>query len=402
MDAVFDLVVRTSQGTLQSVRVQASDIAAARARAQRDGAQVLTCTPQAARAAERDARLGTSRRTLDIGTFAHELSSLLAAGLSVVEALHTLASKETNAHRRADLAQVADAVLEGLPLSSALERCGGRMPPLLVATVRASEQTGDLPTALLRYAEHQQGLKSLREKVVGAAIYPLLLLVVGSLVVLFLLGVVVPKFAALIETTRRELPWSSQLLMGWGRMIAAHAWSFGAVTAAGGGLLLLAVRRVVRNGARSAWIESIPVIGTTIRQFRHAQLYRTSGMLVKGGVPVARALQLSASLLGDRDRQRLVRSVELIREGRNLSGALQASGLGDAVASSMLAVAERTGTLAEILERIAAFQEARLRHSIELTSRLVEPVLMVVIGLVIGAIVVLMYLPIFDLASSLQ
>jgi general secretion pathway protein F len=125
-------------------------------------------------------------------------------------------------------------------------------------------------------------------------------------------------------------------------------------------------------------------------------------MLVRGGIAVPRALQLSGNLLGQADSARLDAALRRINEGRGLSASLVEAGLADPVASSMLAVAERTGALAEILERIAAFHEAGLARSVELTSRLFEPVLMIAIGLVIGAIVVLMYLPIFDLASSLQ
>jgi len=162
------------------------------------------------------------------------------------------------------------------------------------------------------------------------------------------------------------------------------------------------VRQLLRTGGKAAWLEAVPFVGPTIRQFRHAQLYRTLGMLVSGGIAVPRALQLVASLLGDADRLRLQRAVQLIYEGRSLSAALQGAQLSDPVASSMLTVAERTGALAEILERIAQFHDASLQRSVNLSSRLFEPVLMILIGLVVGAIVVLMYLPIFDLASSLQ
>jgi general secretion pathway protein F len=158
----------------------------------------------------------------------------------------------------------------------------------------------------------------------------------------------------------------------------------------------------MRTGAKAAWLDAVPLIGPTVRQFRHAQLYRTTGMLVRGGLAAPRALQLGASLLGDADRKRLQRAVQLIYEGRSLSSALQDVELADPVDASMLTVAERTGALAEILERIAQFHDARLQRSVNLTSRLFEPLLMILIGLVVGGVVVLMYLPIFDLASSLQ
>jgi general secretion pathway protein F len=402
MNLSFDLVVRTPSGAFRSLEVSADDATSARSSAMREGLLVLSCTPRQAANASTTRHRTSARRRIDVATFSHELASLLAAGLSVIDALRTLAANDVAGTSRSVLLDVVDLVSEGLPLSAALERPSGRFPALLVATVKASEQTGDLPTALQRYAAHQQSLKALRDKVTGAAVYPLLLLVVGSLVVLFLLGVVVPKFAVLIESTRRELPWSSQLLMSWGRFVAEHAWGAGTIMVGSIGALAFAARHMIRHGARARWIEAMPLIGPTIRQFRHAQLYRTTGMLVRGGIAAPRALQLGANLLGDDDRARLTRAVTLIHEGRSLSRALGDAGLSDPVAGSMLAVAERTGALAEILERIAAFHESRLQRSVELTSRLFEPLLMIVIGLVIGAIVVLMYLPIFDLASSLQ
>jgi general secretion pathway protein F len=293
-------------------------------------------------------------------------------------------------------------VSDGLPLSGALAKHPGRYPPLMIATVSASEQTGDLSLSLRRYAEHQQSVRALRDKVVGATIYPALLLGVGLLVVVFLLGVVVPKFAVLIESTRKELPWSSQLMMSWGRFVAGHAWELGTGALVLAIVVVTTVRRVLRDGAKARWIDALPFVGSTVRKFRHAQLYRTAGMLVRGGIAAPRALKLSSSLLGDADAVRLAAALRMIQEGRSMSGALHDAGFADPVAGSMLAVAERTGALAEMLERIALFNESSLQRSVELTSRLFEPVLMIVIGLVIGAIVVLMYLPIFDLAASLQ
>lgn len=398
----FELVVRTTGGAVHSLLVSADDAAAARQRASQQGLQVLGCTPRGSHVAQRQGLTLVPRHGLDVAAVSQDLASLLGAGLSVIDALRTLAASEAQAARRAILLDVAQGVSDGLPLSAALSRDAGRFPPLLIATVSASEQTGDLATALARYAEHQQRVKALRSKVVGAAVYPTLLLVLGGLVVVFLLGVVVPKFAVLIESARRELPWSSQLLMTWGRFVSAHAAAagFGALIALAA--LFGGVRHLLRTGARARWVESIPLVGPSIRLFRHSQLYRTTGMLVKGGIAAPRALQLAANLLGDDDRARLAQAVARIHEGRSLSHALQEARLADPVACSMLAVAERTGAMAEMLERVAAFHESRLQSMVELTSRLFEPLLMILIGLVIGAIVVLMYLPIFDLASSLQ
>ncbi|MFZ2651124.1 MAG: type II secretion system F family protein [Burkholderiaceae bacterium] len=386
---------------LQSVQVLAGDPAGARDEAGRAGWQVLSCEPIAPRnnAASPRKRSG---RPLDIATFAHELATLLDAGLSVLQALNTIAQGSNASIVGSRLSAVALAVSEGMALSAAMERQSGSFPALLVATIRASEQTGNLSRSLLRYAEHQQGLKALRDKVSSAAVYPLLLLVLGGLVVVFLLGVVVPKFATLIEGTHKELPWTSQILMSWGRLVAEHAGTTAASALALTIGVLAGVRHLFATGGRARWVEALPVIGPTIREFRHAQLYRTTGMLLAGGIPVSKALLLSVSLLGTEDRLQLERAVALIHEGRSLSHALESAGLADVASAGMLAVAERTGAMAAMLDRIAQFKEARLQRSVDWTSRLIEPALMIFIGLVIGAIVVLMYLPIFDLASSLQ
>jgi len=401
MAAPFELVVRTAGGAVRSLQVSAADAASARAQASQQGLQVLGCKPGTASSVSLGLRLGFSAG-LDVAAVSRDLASLLSAGLSVIDALRTLAANQTQAARREILLEVVRGVSDGLPLSAALARDARRFPPLLVATVRASEQTGDLATSLARFAENQQRVKALRDKVVGAAVYPTLLLVVGALVVVFLLGVVVPKFAVLIESARRELPWSSQLLMSWGRFVAEHATAAGATVLVALVATVGGVRHLLRTRARARWIDSIPLVGPSIRLFRHGQLYRTTGMLVKGGIAAPRALELAADLLGDADRERLAKAVIRIQEGCSLSAALREVKIADPVATSMLTVAERTGAMAEMLERIAAFHESRLQNTVDLASRLFEPLLMIVIGLVIGAIVVLMYLPIFDLASSLQ
>ncbi|QCB45681.1 type II secretion system F family protein [Hydrogenophaga sp. PAMC20947] len=398
----FELIVRTAHGHVQTLELMATDASAATERAVRDGLQVLACKALGSRRDKNASNRGGGRGKLDIANFAYELGSLMGAGLSVVEALKTLAANEGTHANRDIILGIVKRIGEGLPLSAALQTPPGRFPALLIATVSASEQTGDLSTSLARYAAHQLTIKSLKDKVVGTAVYPALLLTVGILVVLFLMTVVVPKFAVLIESTRHELPWSSQLLMSWGRFASRHVWELVIVVIAAVVALIMLSRSVMKGDGKAAWLERVPFVGPTMRKFRHAQLYRTTGMLVRGGITAPKALQLSASLLGASDQKRLTDAIRLVQEGRSLSDALHEAQLADPIACSMLTVAERTGELAEMLERIAQFHESRLQRSVELTSRLFEPVLMIFIGLVVGAIVVLMYLPIFDLASSLQ
>jgi general secretion pathway protein F len=245
-------------------------------------------------------------------------------------------------------------------------------------------------------------VQAVRDRVVGASIYPALLLVVGLGVIMFLLGVVVPKFAVLIESTRAEMPWSSQLLMQWGRLFSSHTKAIFSVL----GVLVIAAifqwRQLKAAGFRAAWIERMPFVGSLARQFRQAQFYRTVAMLLKGGIAAPRALTLGTSLLGESDSRQLATAIGQIQAGQELGLSLRNAGLADEIASSMLGVAQKTGSLSDAFERIATFYERNLQRSIEVGSRMFEPILMIFIGLVIGMIVVLMYMPIFDLASSLQ
>ena len=229
-----------------------------------------------------------------------------------------------------------------------------------------------------------------------------MLLGVGGVVVLFLLGFVVPKFSTLIESSRGEIPFASMMLINVGKTINLHPQIMGGTFIC----MLLSLIWAIRRAARAHWnlpiLEKLPFIGILIRMFRHAQFYRTSSMLIEGGISAVRAFEMCSSLLSPGDNKQLLLAVVAMREGCAIGPALQRVGLADPVALRMLTVAQRTGQLAEILARIASFKENTLARSIEVATRLFEPVLMLLIGLIIGAIVVLMYLPIFDIASSLQ
>lgn len=399
-DIAFATVVLDPRGQVVRETILASNQDHARQIASSRGLTVLSCTDEAA--GSRSGARWFSRGTgsgIDVVTFAQDLATLMDAGLTVKESVATLARKETSPLRRQTLTRLNDAMNEGLRFSAALSRVEG-FPPLLKATIAASEETGDLSVGLSRYARHQQSLRTVRDKVIGASVYPLLLLAVGSVVVLVLLGVVVPRFSRLIEANGRELPVLSQGLMAWGRYADAHPWAPIAMLAlvVAGALLLASQWR--SPDTRRRLLARIPGVGGVVREFQHLQMYRTAAILTARGIPIHKALLLTGDLLGPADRERLERGVAQMREGAGISAALASCGLSDVVAESMLAVAERSGALSEMLDRIADYYERSLQRNIDITTRLVEPLLMIVFGAVIGGIVVLMYLPIFDLASS--
>ncbi|MBL8490363.1 MAG: type II secretion system F family protein, partial [Rhodocyclaceae bacterium] len=322
-------------------------------------------------------------------------------GVGIVEALATLAEKEARPGSRAVLEGLLGRLREGLPLSAALEGQPRLFPPLYVAIVRASERTSDLPEALRRYVAYRQQVEALRSKLIAAALYPALLIGVGGLVILFLLGYVVPRFSRIYEDLGDRLPPVSRLLLEWGRLVEAH----GALLVLGlAGTVVFLVHLLSRPGTGEKLLDlawRLPALGERLRIFQLARCYRTLGMLLRGGIPVMPALGMVGGLLAAALGDKLTQAGEWIRGGRPVSDAMEAHGLTTPVALRLLRVGERTGNLGEMMERIAAFHDEETARWTEWVTRLFGPLLMLVIGLMIGGIVVLLYLPIFQLAENL-
>jgi general secretion pathway protein F len=334
--------------------------------------------------------------------FTQELLALLQSGISLVESLETLAEKETRTETRAVLGRILDALYEGKPFSAALQTVTDVFPDLYVATVRASERTGDLAEALGRYVAYQSQLDVVRKKLVSASIYPAILIGVGTLVTLFLLGYVVPRFSHVYEDMGGDIPLVSRLLMHWGQLVEAHGALLGILLLGGFAALGWWIARPATRARALGVLRNIPAMGERVRVYQLTRFYRTLGMLLSGGIPVIPALGMVAGLLDPDLRGRLDGAGRLIREGKPISVAMEASGLTTPVALRLLRVGERTGQMGDMMERIAVFHDEELARWVETFTKTFEPLLMAAIGVVIGGIVVLMYLPIFELAGSLQ
>jgi general secretion pathway protein F len=332
--------------------------------------------------------------------FSQELRVLLNAGLPLVEAIDTLAQKERREDSRALLERLSVVLREGQTLSAALQEFPQAFSPLYIATVRASEKTSDLSPALARYVAYAVQLEAIRKRVVNASIYPMLLIAVGGLVSLFLLLYVVPRFGNIYADRGGDLPLFSRLLLGFGQAVNAHGvLVLGALAALLGAAVYLWQAYRTRLGD-ALW--RLPAIGERLKVYQLARFYRTIGMLLRGGMPLVAALDMGAELLHPLLRERLSAASRAISEGRNVSQSMDANGLTTPVALRMLAVGERSGNMGEMLEQIAAFHDEELARWVDWFTRLFEPVLMALIGLAIGVIVILMYMPIFELAGNLQ
>ena len=379
-----------------AMTVEALDEAEATARLQHEGAQVLSIV------AERGNWLTARRARFPLLLFTQELIALLDAGLTLTETLETLAEKESRPESRQLIERLLTTMREGRPFSAALAAQGEAFPPLYAATVRAAENTGDLSPALARYVGYQNQVDTVKKKVLSASIYPILLICVGTLVIGFLLGYVVPRFATVYADAGRDLPWMSKMLLAWGEAVEAHGGlivlgALGLITSLGVALAQPATRAAL---TRLAW--RTPAVGQHLRTFELARFYRSLGMLLTGGIPIVSALGMVSGLLSVNLRSGAATAMEAMRRGETISASFAHGELTTPVAARLLRVGEKSGRMGEMMERIAIFHDEEMARWVDWFIRLFEPLLMVFIGLTIGLIVVLLYMPIFDLAGSIQ
>ena len=395
------LQVQAEGGRTQTVHYPGLSLEQARRRASSQGWRVVGVESES----ETSILVGSSggaKGNFSLLLFSQELLALLEAGLNLTEALATLQAKERQTRSREILSRILLGVREGRNYSDVLDMLPEHFPAVYVATVRASERTGDLPQSLRRYIAYQQQFDTLRKKLVSAAIYPVMLMIVGAFVALFLLGYVVPKFSAVYESSGRDMPWMSTVLLGFGKTIHAHGiWVLAGLVVLIAMLFLWLRNPRGRASLRDAVLR-LPWLAEKTQEFRLARFYRAVSLLLASGVALPRALAMVGGMLSLPQQQALATARLSVDQGKNLSDALQAVDLITPVALSLIKVGERSGQMADMLERAAKFHDEDFARWVDWASRLLEPILMTVIGVVIGAIVVLMYMPIFELAGSLQ
>jgi general secretion pathway protein F len=339
---------------------------------------------------------------LSLVLFSQELLALLTAGLGIVEGLEALLEKEASPATRGVLERLLAGLREGKRLSTVMAAQPALFPPLYVGIVRAAEGTSDLPRALERYIEYQQRIDTVRAKVVSASIYPAILLLVGGGVSIFLMSYVVPRFAEVYQGAGRNLPWMSRLMLDWGQFAGRHAGGLLIGFAAFVTIAAWTIRRALKQGGAARLLAKLPGIGERARIYELSRLYLTLGMLNEGGITLVNAIDTVQGMVSPGIAGGLKAARAAIEAGRPMSDAFEANGLTTPISLRMLRVGERTGAMGTMLTRSAAFYDGEIGRWIDRFTRTFEPLLMAAIGLVVGAIVVLLYMPIFDLAGDMS
>jgi type IV pilus assembly protein PilC len=334
--------------------------------------------------------------------FNQQFVTLVRAGLPILKGLDLLADKLTDEKLGPHIRAVRDAVKTGTGLSDAFEQ-RGVFPAVYVTSVLAGEKSGALTEVLDRYVTYQRLTLGLRKKLVSSLIYPTVLLCLVFLVVTFLVTFVVPNFAELYNSMEAKLPLPTQIL------IAIGTTAKGYIVAAAGVLVLAGIGVYFWSKSESSqatidlWKKRTPLFGEVWTKYQVAQFSRVLGTLLVGGIPLVPALETAARSLGTvLLKNALDKVAVLVREGKPLSSSLASTGMFPGLAIDMMEVGESTGALPQMLSSVAEFYEEDVATRMSAILSLIEPAIMVFMGIFVAFVLVALYLPIFSLADSIR
>jgi general secretion pathway protein F len=339
---------------------------------------------------------------LDVGWWCRELRTLLSAGMTVVEALDTLHAQQLGRARGEVHAALIVYLRQGHSLSAAMRQTNA-FPAVLIAGVKASERSSALGQALDEYIQYHEMLERLRKQVVSAAIYPAVVIAIGGAITLLLLLFVIPRFSRMYRDLHGPVSWTTQVLVAISHTLNVY----GSVVVVGLALVIVALVASWRSGLAARLVatlgERIAPLQREIDEFRLAKLYHSLALMFRGGYALDDALAQCAALgLGERMREGVQAAQHALARGQRVSAAFADAGLTDSVTQRLLSVGERTGNFDQVLQTIAERHATTFNTFIERATRIVEPVLLLTVALVVGGIVVMMYMPVYDIAGSVR
>jgi general secretion pathway protein F len=339
----------------------------------------------------------------DLALVTRQFATLLVAGLPLVEALGVLVDQAEKKAIKGLLAEIREQIRGGQALSAALETHAKDFSPIYVHMVRAGEASGALDQILFRLAEFLENQLALKHKVTNAILYPALMLVVGASVLFFLMTFVVPKITAVFASMKQTLPWPTVALMSVSGFFADY-WTL-IVGLAVAGLFL--VRRFMRTDrgriAADRAILRLPLIGDVARMVSISRLAGTLSTMLASGVQLLDALDVSKRVMNNRVLEEAIEGArQNIREGETIADPLKRSGEFPALVTHMIAVGERSGEMEEMLRRISQIYDAEVERVITRLTSLLEPTMILVMGVIVFFIVVAILLPIFEMGQMVR
>lgn len=347
--------------------------------------------------------LGASKKKVKLETFLifnQQFLTLIRAGLPILGSLELLARRQKLPHFRAQLEDVAARVKTGESISQAFEAQGG-FPVVYTTTLLAGERSGNLEEVLQRYLDFQRVSLTFRKKLKASLIYPALLVVMVTGLFIFLITFVVPRFAQLYDQLGTKLPAVTTFMLGLGK----NAQAYGIYIAAVVGIVGFLLYRWSKTDAGANLIDkiriSLPLIGSVWLKYQVGLFSRTLSTLLTGGLPLVPSLETAARSIDSRQIASAVyKSVETVREGKGLAASLQQTKVIPELAIEMIEVGESTGALPQMLNSVAEFFEEDVQTNLTAAMSLIEPAILIMMGLVVTTILIALYYPIFSLSAG--
>lgn len=401
----FEYKARTINGELTSGTLEAESVKAVALRLQAEQCYPVSITPGAAERGTIRSAFSRKRnvRHADITLFARRLADTLRGGLPLARALTVMEKQTENPEMRRITSEIRVAVQEGRGFAATLERFPSVFPSLFRGMVRIGESAGLLEIVLARLAEFSEKEAEWRHRIRAALAYPLVMLAVGIVSVIFLLTFVIPKFAVMFADSGQVLPWPTQTLIVLSSMLT-HGWW---VYLPGLALAIAGLRKLWRSQRGREMVDvqvmRIPVAGDFIRKELVARFIRMLSILMENGVPILDALVLAKNSVDNRVLAAEVDEISRsVREGRGLVEPLGKSRIFPPLVADMIAVGEETGTLESSLARIADIYEREVEYAVKTLASLIEPVIILIIGVMVAFIAISMLLPVFQMSSVIR
>jgi type IV pilus assembly protein PilC len=335
--------------------------------------------------------------------FAQELAALLKAGLPLLQSLDVMLERQKDPTFRRSLTTIREKVKSGIALSDAFKAEGELYPPIFSASLVAGERSGNMDTVLRRFSQYLRLNQSLKKKAVSASVYPMVLLAMMTVLVVVMLVYVIPQFRGFYEGLGAELPLPTRVVMAMAVGFRENLpWILLGLGIAGAGGWYW-FRRDVSGAVFDRILLRLPYLGPLMRMYATSQLARTLSTLLAGGLPLLNALEVAAASIGNRAiAQAVSGATGRIREGASLTTALESTNMFEALPLEMVKVGEQTGALGDMLGAVSDFYDEELDNRIATMLTLVEPVLLVLMAVIVAALLLAFYLPMFEAISAMQ
>ncbi len=399
---------RCRLGTPGGEVIEGVYVAESEARLRRDfeekGLYVLA-VQRAGRAAFGSLRLPKRSRisSREFLVFNQELATLLKAGMPLVQSLDILRQRVANPLLKTVLDDVYDRVRAGNSLSEAFEAHGTLFPGIYTASLLAGEKSGSLETVIRRYVAYVKVVSGVRRKTISALVYPAILLLLSCVVVAIIVLRVVPEFGSFYNQFGRELPLSTRMIVAVSEFAGTYFLLMVVAGVAAVSGFWSWLRPVANRRRFDRWTLKVPMLGPIAQKFATSQASRTLATLLGGGIPLVNAIDVaSRSISNQYMAHELLVAAQKVREGRALATAMNDSGAFPDVAIKMVEVGESTGALQEMLNSLSDFYDEEIETNLGRFVTLVEPALLVIMGLVIAGLLLALYMPLFSLTSALS